>query len=46
MRKVVTINSVQESSKLELSSGTFGHFKVQGWLEKIKTFLFFVRVVP
>ena len=26
--QVVTINSVQKSSKSELSSGTFGHFKV------------------
>ena len=25
---VVTINSVQKSSKSDLSSGTFGHFKV------------------
>ena len=25
---IMTINSVQESSKSELSSGTFGHFKV------------------
>ena len=35
--QVMTINSVQKSSKSELSSGTFGHFKVLkfcsgGWL--------------
>ena len=27
--QVMTINSVQKSSKSELSSGTFDHFKVQ-----------------
>ena len=40
--QVMTINSVQKSSKSELSSGTFGHFKVLqfcsgGWLAARQT---------